>query len=226
MKRLLAFLLLVAVIAYAVNVARVGLANTAYFQARFILDKWQLQPSINQQSYQQAYEFATKSVQLAPNDPHYKITKAKIVLWGYQAALSQQSHLAELEQLYQAAIAKRPNWPESYADYAWYLSTIKNDFPKAMLNIDLAVKYGPFQGDSLETVLKVLFSRWSQLSPQQKAEAYRLLPRVLQSNSRNNIISLVKKTKKEFVVCYYLKRQGQLPPALWSSIEQQLCLAN
>ena len=44
MKRVLASLLLLLVLGYALNAARVGLANTAYFQARFLLDKWQQQP--------------------------------------------------------------------------------------------------------------------------------------------------------------------------------------
>ena len=227
MKRVLASLLLLLVLGYAFNAARVGLANTAYFQARFLLDKWQQQPqAITQSNYQQAYDFASRSVLLAPNNPHYQITKAKIVLWGYHAGFSQDAQIVDLEKLYQTAISQRPQWPEAYADYAWYLSAIKDDFPQAMLNLNQAVKYGPFHGDSLETVLKVSFSRWQQLTPQQKADFYPLIPRALQSNSRNNVLMMVKQYKKEFVVCYYLKRQGHLPQNLWSSVERQLCLAN
>lgn len=226
MKRALASLLLLLVLVYTFHVGRSGLANTAYFQARFLLDKWQRQPqSITETSFQQAYDLSNRSVFLAPKNPHYQITKAKIVLWGFYAGFSKTEQIDELDSVYQFAIAQRPNWPEAYADYAWYLSAVKQDFAKAWTNAERAVAYGPFHGDSLETVVKVMFSRWAGLNPQQKSDAFAWIARALQTQARDRVILQVKQNQKEFAVCYYLKRKGNLAMSVWQSIEQQLCLA-
>jgi hypothetical protein len=225
MRRLCAGLLVLLLLAYAGNAARVGLANTAYFQARFLIDKWQRDPSsINQQNFQQASETIDRSVLLVPTNPHYLLTQAKVGLWGFYAGYRTAEQLEHLEVTYQSAVQQRPNWPETYADYAWYLSSVKQDLPGAWHQLQLAVQYGPYAADTLETVMKVALNRWPDLTPVQKATAYRWLAKSMHTATRNNVIALIKLYKKEFVACFYLKRQGNLSPELWALIEQQLCL--
>lgn len=225
MRKFLAFLLLMLLIAYAVNAAKHGLANTSYFQARFILDKWIINPqTLNSDNYQQAMQFSQRSLLLSPDNPHYLLTHAKIALWGFYAGLVRAEDLKDYEQSYQKAIELRPHWPEAYADYAWFLSSVQNDQAKAWQHLQLAVHYGPFHGDTLETVLKVTFSRWSDLSPQQKALGYDWIARTLQTNARDSAIKLIKQQQKLFVVCYYLRRQANFSAELWTTINGELCV--
>jgi Tfp pilus assembly protein PilF len=212
-------------IAYAINAARLGLANTAYFQARFILDKWLINPqSLNKENYQQAIQFSQRSLLLSPDNPHYLLSHAKIALWGFYAGFVRAEELNAYEKSYQKAIELRPNWPEAYADYAWFLSSVHNDEAKVWQNLQLAVSFGPFHGDTLETVIKVTLSRWSALKPEQKAQGYVWIARSLQTNVRDSVINLIKQAQKQFVVCYYLRRQANFSAELWTTINEQLCV--
>lgn len=225
MKRIFAGLLLLICFAYIVNAARLGLANTAYFQARFQFEAWLQKPqTINEDNFKLARDFAIRSVQLAPNNPHYLITKAKIDLWGFNSGFATAGELRELDGLYKSAITLRPKWPEAYADYAWFLANVTNDLTAAWPILLQAIKYGPYHPDTLETAVNIAFSHWYQLTPLQKAQTYSWLANGLQTSAQFKIIELIKQSNLQFATCYYLKRKGNLSAQLWKSIEPKLCL--
>ena len=224
MKRLIAALMLAATLFYAWDASRHALANTAYFQARFILDAWQRNAeNFSEDSLKRATEAIERSTAYLPENSHYQLTKAKISLWSFHQGAASAEDLAELAALYQHAIRSRPLWPESYADQAWYVSAVKQQPTEAWQSITQAMRYGPYHPDTIVTALNVTFTQWHLLTAPQKAQAYQWLARGVQTSARQQLFKLVQHYQKQYVACFYLQRQSQFSAQLRHEINQQLC---
>lgn len=146
-----------------------GLANAWYFNANYYLKLWIKDEQLfTAESAQLAIEAIDKAVALAPNNPHYLLTKAKLNEWLWYKELMTTEQLDKSEQLYIDAIAMRPTWPNAHADYAYFLGVTQFRVTEAFQQLALAHQYGPFLPETLLRQLAVGFTQWKYLTTDQK----------------------------------------------------------
>jgi Tfp pilus assembly protein PilF len=210
-RRAVALLLAVVTLWLLVPVWHAGIASANFFRVQFYLNEWDKNAdNLTAERYQQAVQLMEVSLSHEPDHPHYLLSMAKVLEWGWYKGLRPASEMAVVEDYYQHAIQVRPNWPNAYADYAWYLSTVQFRLTEAFAQLTLADQYGPFMPQVLQRTLAVVYSQWRFLNPTQKAIGYRVLERTIDANPRlyQPILQLVKQYQMQRLGCIYLQTRS------------------
>lgn len=222
-RRILAVVLAVATLWLLQPVWQAGMASAHYFRVQFLLEQWNTNSDqLTEEQYQQALQLMEATLAKEPDHPHYLLSMAKVMEWGWFKGFRPASEMAIVESYYQQAIQLRPTWPNAYADYAWYLSFVQFRLTDAFAQLALADKYGPYTPQVLTQTLAVVYSQWPHLNASQKALGYRVLERSLNAhpNVYNPVIKLVKQSKMQRLGCIYL-RARQSAEAPYSPLGQQ-----
>jgi len=219
-RRVVALLLGIGTLWLFVPVWQAGMASANYFRVQFLLSEWNKNnETLTPERYEQAQQLMTVVLAKEPNHPHYLLSMAKVLEWGWYKGLRPASQMDEVESYYQRAIALRPHWPNAYADYAWYLSTVQFRLTDAFAQLTLAERYGPFMPEVMLQTLAVVYSQWPHLNASQKAMAYRVLAQSIEANPRlyHPVLQLVKQYRMQRLGCIFLQARA----AEYSAIAQQ-----
>lgn len=209
-------------------IAPTGLASVWYFKANNALELWNEQPELfHLDSWLQASSAIDQAIRLHPKDPHYLLTKAKMNEWGWYGGHITSKELEKTERYYKAAIQTRPNWPNAYSDYAYYLGVTQFRVTEAFEQLELAKRYGPYVAETLLRQLAVGFLRWDILNPTQKTSTLEALKNALLAGyplySKARII--VKDAKQKQVACTYLTMsKNDFPADIQQRIQKDFCL--
>lgn len=226
---LLALVLALLVIMLLSQVWRAGLASAYFFQVQHSLTKWDNNPDqFTEQGFQQADLLMQRTLELEPDHPHYLLSMAKIQEWGWFKGFKPASSMGGVETYYQQAIALRPQWPNAYADYAWYLSTVQFRLTDALAQLALADQYGRYTPAVLHRSLAVYFSQWQHLSVVQKAQAYQVLARSITLNQRyyRPIRDLVVQYRMQRLGCIFLRKQVNSSALAEHRLQMDFCRAS
>jgi len=219
-RRMIALLLFVGTLLLLVPVWHAGMASANYFRVQFLLNEWTKNgDKLTPERYQQAQHLMAAALANEPDHPHYLLSMAKVLEWGWYKGLRPASDMAVVESYYQQAIQLRPQWPNAYADYAWYLSTVQFRLTDAFTQLALAEQYGPYMPEVLERTIAVVYSQWPHLNAAQKALAYRVLAHSIEAKPPlyNQVLQRVKQYRMQRLGCIFL----QARPAKYSALAQQ-----
>jgi len=219
-RRVLALVFCIGTFLLFAPVWQAGMASANFFRVQFLLTEWDKNSdNLTAERYQQAEQLMTVTLAKEPDHPHYLLTMAKVLEWGWYKGLRPASEMAVVEGYYQQAIQLRPNWPNAYADYAWYLSTVQFRLTDAFTQLALAEQHGPFMPEVLLRTLAVVYSQWPHLNATQKAKAYRVLAHSIDADARlyNSVLQLVKQYRMQRLGCIFLQARS----AEYSALAEQ-----
>lgn len=219
-RRMLALLLMIGTLLLFVPVWQAGMASANFFRVQFLLNEWDKNSdNLTAERYQQAEQLMAVTLAKQPDHPHYLLTMAKVLEWGWYKGLRPASEMAVVETYYQKAIQLRPGWPNAYADYAWYLSTVQFRLTDAFTQLALAEQHGPFVPEVMLRTLAVVYSQWPHLNAAQKAKAYHVLALGIEANPNlyQPLLQLVQQYRMQRLGCIFL----QARPAQYSALAQQ-----
>lgn len=204
---------------------RGAVASLYYFPASYALNQWQkntVRPETRQ--LQMAQQHIAEALVWQPQNPHYQLTAAKIAEWAWFSGLLSTAEIIKNEQIYQQAIAQRPQWPVAYADYGYFLATVQLRLTDAFAQFELAERYGPFLPEVHEKILLVAFSNWNTLPVAQKAEVFARVAAAMGGPLQTNTVRLIKLYQMERQQCIYLRKKLAASP-VWPVVQGQLCPA-
>lgn len=222
-RRLLALVLALCTLLLLVPVWQAGMASANFFRVQFLLNEWDKNSdNLTLERYQQAQQLMEVTLAKDPDHPHYLLSMAKVLEWGWYKGLRPASEMAVVESYYQQAIQLRPHWPNAYADYAWYLSTVQFRLTEAFAQLALAEQYGPYTPEVLRRTLAVVYSQWPHLNATQKALGYQVLTRSINASATlyNPVLQLVKQHQMQRLGCIYLQAR-QKTSLQYSELAQQ-----
>ncbi|WP_417760621.1 hypothetical protein [Shewanella sp.] len=185
-----------------------GLASAWYFKANHYLTLWiQDEALFSEESAQQAVDAIDHAVTLAPDNPHYLLTKAKLNEWLWYKGLMTTEQLDASEQLYLQAIAMRPTWPNAHADYAYFLGVTQFRVTEAFEQLALAHRYGPYLPEILLRQIGVGFTQWRYLTSEQKLDTLSALKYAVVSDwdTYHEALRLSRDSGMYRVSCSYLR---------------------
>lgn len=204
-----------------------GMASGYYFKANYYLDLWQRKPkTLDNHSWQEAAEAIQQAVERHPNHPHYLLTQAKINEWGWFAGIKTRDQIAINDQLYKQAIQLRPNWPNTYADYAYYLGIINFRVSEAFDQLATAKQVGPFMPETFQRTLSIAATHWSVLNVSQKAIGLQALEQMVKNSyaTYRQAIQISQDAKLQRQFCIYLRvKKAQFLPGTQKQIEKDFC---
>ncbi|OBP14314.1 hypothetical protein A5320_11020 [Rheinheimera sp. SA_1] len=222
-RRVIAVVLALSTLVLLAPVWQAGMASANFFRVQFLLNEWDKNSdNLTPERYAQALQLMEVTLSKDPDHPHYLLSMAKVLEWGWYKGLRPASEMAVVERYYQQAIQLRPQWPNAYADYAWYQSTVQFRLTEAFEQLALADQYGPYMPQVLQRTLAVVYSQWPHLNATQKALGYQVLARSIGASPRlyNPVILLVKQHQMQRLGCIYLQaRQSADKP--YSELAQQ-----
>jgi hypothetical protein len=205
--KLLPGLLLVVCCWLAASVANKGMASAYYFKANYYLELWQRKPdTLTAASWQQAAEAIEKAVELHPTHPHYLLIMAKINEWAWYKKIKTADQILVNDQLYKLAIELRPDWPNAYADYAYYLGVVNFRVSEALDELEKAKIYGPYSPEVFQRTLLISARHWQLLNGQQKAQSFKALEQMVKNSysTYTNAVEISKAYKLARPFCIYL----------------------
>lgn len=220
-------LFLIATLWLLPRIVAAGMANLVFLPAHFSLEHWQAKPdAFLPTDFQRALNAATQAQQWQPTHPHYQVMLAKVYLWGWVTGTLTTQSLPDLTPFYQHAIERRPLWPETYADYAFYLALVRSDWPAAKPQLAKALAYGRYLPNVQRSALTVLLSQWPQLDIEHKIMAFTLAEQSVQSHPQSFVAvrDLLRQHQLTAVFCVYFgKKQATFNRSSWQRIEREIC---
>lgn len=203
--RLLAALLLVLLVWQLPALYRSAQGNIQYYVAHDALEKWQKGQLPSEADYQYALQAARQALDSSATSAHYMLTLAKVLEWGMHLGFERTS-AERLNPLYRQAIALRPDWPNTYADYGFVLAFFDNNLPEAMLQLKQAEHYGPHMPEVLRQQLAVGLAHWDSLPGADKAWLLKVTGQAAEAHWSvfAAMRVLVKQYQREAIVCAYL----------------------
>ncbi|GGM60286.1 hypothetical protein [Rheinheimera tangshanensis] len=225
--KILPALILVACCLLALSIADKGLASAYYFKANHYLELWQRKPqTLDINSWHQAEDAIKTAVKYHPDHPHYLLTQAKINEWAWYNGFKTADQIAINDQLYQQAISLRPNWPNTYADYAYYLGIVNFRVSEAFDALKTANKYGPFIPETFQRTFSIATYHWPHLNGDQRAKGlYALEKMVKHSNTTyRQAVGDTKQYNLQRIFCLYLRlKKQEFPDSTQKRIEKDFC---
>lgn len=107
-RRMLALLLMIGTLLLIVPVWQAGMASANFFRVQFLLNEWDKNSdNLTAERYQQAEQLLAVTLAKQPDHPHYLLTMAKVLEWGWYKGLRPASEMAVVETYYQKAIQLR-----------------------------------------------------------------------------------------------------------------------
>lgn len=211
------------------HLAPTGLASVWYFKANNSIELWAKQPALfSLEQWQQASMATDQAIRLHPGHPHYLLTKAKVNEWGWYGGFMTSKELEQTEQYYKDAIKARPNWPNAYADYAYYLGVTQFRITEAFEQLQLARQYGPFQPETLLRQLAVGFLHWDKLNTMQKTNTLQALKQTVLADYPlyGKARLIVRETKQSKQACTFLTLHSKdFTPDIQKRIQKDFCTA-
>jgi hypothetical protein len=208
-------------------IAPFGVASGYYFKANYYLELWQRKPkTLDSHSWQEAANAIQQAVERHPNHPHYLLSQAKINEWAWYAGFKTPDQIAVNDQLYKQAIQLRPNWPNAYADYAYYLGVINFRVTEAFDQLAKARQTGPFMPETFQRTLLIAATHWPLLNVSQKAIGLQALEQMVKNSyaTYRQAIQISQDTKLQRQFCIYLRvKKAQFLPGTQKQIEKDFC---
>lgn len=216
---LLAFAMLLAILL----LVRQGLASAYHFKSVFYLDNWHSSKIVSGSAYQDAKVAAVQAVQLDSSNPHYRLMLARTLEWGHHQQL-EQIDTVQLNQLYQQALAQRPQWGDGYAAYAYALAWVLNQPEAAAEQLLLADAHGPYMPRPLLLSVHLANDFWPQLPATFKTLYFRNQLKLAKAYYPvyRQFITLSRNSPLQKVQCAYLRQQA-LSSDEYSRLQRQLC---
>lgn len=208
-------------------IAPLGLASAYYFKADYYLSLWQRKAqTLDQDSWQEAASAIERAIELHPKHPHYLLTLAKINEWAWYKGLKTADQILVNDQLYKLAISLRPNWPNAYADYAYYLGIVNFRVSEAFEALKTANQYGPFIPETFQRTFSIATHHWQLLNGNQKAMGLYALEKMVK-HSHATYRQAVEGTKQynlQRTFCLYLRlKKQEFPESTQQRIEKDFC---
>ncbi|KKO46807.1 hypothetical protein WG68_02340 [Arsukibacterium ikkense] len=203
--------------------ARQGLASAYHFKSVYYLERWQHDSVVLLPAYQDAKAAAQRSLKLDNANPHYRLMLARTLEWGHQQQLEQVDPLL-LRQLYQQALAQRPQWGDGYAAYAYALAWILAQPEEAARQLLQAQQYGPYMPQPLLLGARLANDFWPQLPPEFKAQYFtdQLKLATAYYPVYRQYIAIARQSPLRDVQCAFL-RQHALNPGVYARLRHDLC---
>jgi len=216
----------VALMAFTWFAIKAGVASLYYFPASYAVNQWQ-QSTTKPESQQllDAQKHINSALAWQPENPHYQLMAAKIAEWAWFSGQLTTDAIAKNEQIYQHAIALRPDWPVAYSDYGYFMAMIQLRLEDVWRQFELAERHGAYLPEVHEKILVVAFSNWSALSVQQKAAVFSRVASAIGGPLQGNTIKLVKQYQMQRQQCIYLRKK-LAASAHWTDVQRQLCEAS
>ncbi|MDC0612063.1 hypothetical protein OAP63_15120 [Vibrio sp.] len=114
----------------------------------------------------------------APKEPDYLIDASYA---SYLISLKVSSNQDKLKYLNESiayldqSIKLRPMFPDPYTQKADLMNTRGDKLSLIYTQLEKAYQYGPYEKDTAETSIKLLFSHWDSLSFEQKSKALKFI---------------------------------------------------
>lgn len=227
-NKVLPALILAACCWLAFTVTEKGLASAYYFKANHYLELWQRKPqTLDLNSWQQAADAIKTAIKYHTNHPHYLVVQAQINEWAWYKGFKTAEQISINDQLYQSAILLRPNWPDAFANYAYYLGIINFRITEAFEQLSYARKFGPFTSNIYMNTISIGAARWQFLNQEQKKvvfEAVLFINQPGQISQYNEALTLLSDSGLSRVFCTYLRiRKAELPDANYKRAMRDYC---
>ena len=124
-------------------VTKAGIASLYYFPAAYAVEQWQkASDKPDAEQLQRAQLQIASALAWQPQNPHYQLMAAKIAEWAWFSGQLSTAAISKNEQIYQHAIAQRPDWPVAYADYGYFLATVQLRLADGLAQLELAARHG------------------------------------------------------------------------------------
>ena len=208
-------------------IAPLGLASAYYFKADYYLSLWQRKAqTLDQDSWQEAASAIERAIELHPKHPHYLLTLAKINEWAWYKGLKTADQILVNDQLYKLAISLRPNWPNAYADYAYYLGIVNFRVSEAFAELAKARQHGPYTVEVFQRTLLIAGTHWSLLNGEQKAQSFLALKQMVQNSQTTyrHALQIGRDYKLLRSFCVYLRlKKSEFVQATQEQIEKDFC---
>ncbi|WP_152342830.1 hypothetical protein [Rheinheimera sp. KL1] len=182
---------------------------------------------MDQDSWQEAASAIERAIELHPKHPHYLLTLAKINEWAWYKGLKTADQILVNDQLYKLAIELRPNWPNAYADYAYYLGIVNFRVSEAFTELAKARQYGPYTSEVFQRTLLIAATHWALLNGEQKALAFQALAPLVKNSrsSYNQALQIGTDYKLSRHFCIYLQlKKTEFKPDTNKRIAKDFCL--
>ncbi len=207
-------------------VTKAGIASLYYFPAAYAVEQWQkASDKPDAEQLQRAQLQIASALAWQPQNPHYQLMAAKIAEWAWFSGQLSTAAISKNEQIYQHAIALRPDWPVAYADYGYFLATVQLRLADGWTQLELAARHGGYLPEVHEKILLVSFSNWAALTVAQKAAVYARVAAAMGGPLQGNSIRLIKQYQLERQHCIYLRKRLAANDA-WPEVRRQLCPAS
>ncbi len=207
-------------------VTKAGIASLYYFPAAYAVEQWQkASDKPDAEQLQRAQLQIASALAWQPQNPHYQLMAAKIAEWAWFSGQLSTAAISKNEQIYQHAIAQRPDWPVAYADYGYFLATVQLRLADGLAQLELAARHGGYLPEVHEKILLVSFSNWAALTVAQKAAVFARVAAAMGGPLQGNSIRLIKQYQLERQHCIYLRKRMAANDA-WPEVRRQLCPAS
>lgn len=208
-------------------IAPLGLASAYYFKADYYLSLWQRKAqTLDQHSWQEAASAIERAIELHPKHPHYLLTLAKINEWAWYKGLKTADQISLNDQLYKLAISLRPNWPNAYADYAYYLGIVNFRVSEAFAELAKARQHGPYTVEVFQRTLLIAATHWPLLNGDQKAQSFLALAQMVKNSygTYKQAVQLGQDYKLVRPFCIYLRlKKAEFTPETNKMINKDFC---
>lgn len=222
-QRLLILFALVVLFALGFNAVKHFKANSRMVPVQQQIQRWANGQEPDHVQWQQALAQIQQAVNLTPDQAEYQLTLAKVIEWGWYKQYAEAERVAELPRLYQRAIELRPQWPQAYADAAWYWFFIEAKPDRAFEYLNQAYRLGPYLPEVLFRGLTIELQAWQGLTMTQKAAVLQRVKLVYRSDLHGRLLTLLKRSGKSNVACLYLRQQTEFSTEQKQQITHQLC---
>jgi len=208
-------------------IAPLGLASAYYFKADYYLSLWQRKAqTLDQDSWQEAASAIERAIELHPKHPHYLLTLAKINEWAWYKGLKTADQILVNDQLYKLAISLRPNWPNAYADYAYYLGIVNFRVSEAFAELAKARQHGPYTVEVFQRTLLIAGTHWPLLNGDQKAQSFLALAQMVKNSygTYKQAVQVAQDYKLMRPFCIYLRlKKVEFTPETNKMINKDFC---
>jgi hypothetical protein len=199
-----------------------GLGNAYYFKTKSYLSQWQKNKNINEQAYNQATSAIQKAIKYDPTNSYYALVHNSVTEWGHSKLGMPIEHNAHTAR-YTYAIAQRPLWPDSYAQYAYYLAFYAHNLATAWPFLLKANELGPYTPQVLTTSLQIALAYWPHLTISQKYHTYTVATKLAEFKA-HQLVNLIKKHQQKSAFCQYFKySKHTLSPKNKAYLLKHLC---
>jgi len=194
--RILSASLLIALCCWAIyHAAKMALADVVHYPVKNWIEDPNLNIPVAANELDKAQEKIDRAIEFNPNNAEYYEYQARIY---YLRAISNHTDSKIFhQQIYNAyqshkkALELRPQWPYSWANLALMKSQMQQLDVEFLYAVNQAVKYGPWEIASNESIVQAAFLHWNVLSETMQHKTVDALERIYQQtpNTARNLVN-------------------------------------